>query len=109
MHAQMSLAAIKAAAWGDATQTQSCVPEAIRYPKCQLPRAGGRADVVEASEDTGLAIPFYFGMPARQNASRRAHASAHLASEPIVPEASQPREATARRLTYWWSLSSRAH
>ena len=60
MHARMLLAAIEAPTDADQSQMQSKVFEADFYANYHLPRAISLADVIEASEDTGVAVQFHF-------------------------------------------------
>ncbi|WP_235964780.1 acyl-CoA dehydrogenase [Caenimonas soli] len=60
MHARMLLAAVEAPLSADQSQMQSKVSEADFYANHHLPHAISLADVIEASEDTGVAIRFHF-------------------------------------------------
>ena len=60
MHGRILLAAAEAPSSADQAQMQSKVFEADFYARYHLPRASSLADVIEASEDTGTAIQYFF-------------------------------------------------
>jgi 3-(methylthio)propanoyl-CoA dehydrogenase len=60
MHGRMLLAAVDAPSSSDQAQMQAKAFEADFYANYHLPHALSLADVIEASDDTGVAIQLHF-------------------------------------------------